>query len=90
MTDKEKEAKGLAEANQKIYENMMHLCVKPPEPGERIIVTGLEQFKVTVSKLEWIVEENRYKILLDWKEHGSSVVYSHDEGTVWRRFLDVN
>lgn len=87
MTNEEKD---LAEANQRIYEHMMRLCVKPPVPGERIIVSGLEQFEVTVSQLEWVPSENRYRLLLDWGEHGTSVIYSSDEGTVWRRFLDVN
>jgi len=69
---------------------VMKLFVPPPAPGERVIVERMEEYKVTVLGFEWIREENRFKIHLDWGEHGQSYVWHHDEGKTWRRFLEVN
>lgn len=81
----------IKETDNRLYEMMMRLFVKPPGPGERILVTGLEHLEARVFKMEWIPEENRYKLYLSWgKKFGNSHVFGSDEGTVWRRFLDVN
>jgi len=69
---------------------MISLFIPPLEIGERIVVSRWEDIMVTISKIEWIETEDRFKIHLDWGEHGSSYVYSSDEGTVWRRYLEVN
>lgn len=79
------------ETDQRLYEMVMRLFVKPPEVGERILVTALDHLEARVSKIEWIASENRHKISLHWgNKYGGSHVYCSDEGTVWRRFLDVN
>jgi hypothetical protein len=69
---------------------VMRLLMPPPEPGDQVIIDGWEHIKVIVLGAEWIKKEGRYKISLDWGDHGFSYVYDHDEGTVWRRFLEVN
>jgi hypothetical protein len=79
----------MTSSNENVY-RVMQLFVAPPQPGERIIVSGWEHLEVKVSKVELIKSECRHKIFLDWGEHGTSHVYDHDEGKVWRRYLDVN
>ena len=61
-----------------------------PQIGARIIVNGWEDIIITVSDINYIPEEARHRINLDWGEFGSSYVYLQDEENIWRRFLDVN
>ncbi|KKN43550.1 hypothetical protein LCGC14_0701970 [marine sediment metagenome] len=75
--------------NEQLYK-IMQLTIPPPGPGTRIIVSGWEDYEVEVSGFEFVSSENRIKIHLDWGKLGVSHVYGHDEGTIWRRFLDVN
>ena len=61
-----------------------------PAKNDRIIINGWEDILVKVDYVEWVPNEARYKINLDWGTFGFSHVYDHDEGDIWRRFLEVN
>jgi hypothetical protein len=62
----------------------------PPVIGERILVERMEEIPTKISKVEWVESEYGYKISLDWGEFGTSYVWGHDEGTVWKRYFNVN
>lgn len=70
--------------------NMRNLFVPLPSLGERIVIHNWEFLEVLVSKIDWISNENRFRIQLNWGKYGTSHVYPHDEGVVWRRHLAIN
>ena len=57
----------------------------PAEYGEKIVVFGsvTEQFRPTVSHMEWLSNEVRWEIELLWESGCHSRVYSSDKGNVW-------
>lgn len=57
--------------------------------GERLVVQGMIEFPAYVEKIESDNAGNTI-IFLDWKEHGKSRVYLHDEGKVWVRYSEMN
>ena len=56
--------------------------------GDRIIVHNWEHLPVFVEKIE--EEPGRTTIHLDWKEHGKSKVYLHDQFNNWHALSDDN
>lgn len=61
-----------------------------PKIGERIVVHGITEHVAKVSAVTWLANEARYRIDLDWGEHGTSKVYDTDEDNVWYRFSSSN
>jgi hypothetical protein len=57
--------------------------------GERVIVNHCS-FPAYVEKIKPEDEAGRIEITIDWKEHGKSRVYLHDEGSTWVRYSTVN
>ena len=76
--------------DRELVHEILTLFIPPPKPGERVVIDHWEEMVATVIGSQWLPKEDRYKIYLDWGEHGSSHVFSSDEGTVWRRYLEVN
>lgn len=58
--------------------------------GERLVVSGILYAEARVSNYEWLEKESRWAIYLDWGQHGTSKVYSTDEGKVWTRWAQLN
>jgi hypothetical protein len=70
--------------------NFLHII--PPIPvviGERLKVGNLIP-TASVKSFVWVEKECRWRILLDWGSHGTSIVYGNDEGKVWRRISTSN
>lgn len=61
-----------------------------PNIGDRIVVQGMSQYTTHVSSVTFVQSEQRWKIELDWGEHGTSRVYDHDENKVWYRYTESN
>jgi hypothetical protein len=57
--------------------------------GDRLVVQGMP-FPAYVEAIEEDADTASTIIHLDWKEHGKSRVYLHDEGKVWYRYSDAN
>jgi hypothetical protein len=55
--------------------------------GERLVIQGMP-FPAYVEFVEYDAATARTVISVDWKEHGKSRVYLHDEGKTWERYLD--
>jgi hypothetical protein len=55
------------------------------EIGDRLVVSGIP-FPAYVEKVEYESETDRTVIYLDWKEHGKSKVYLHDENKTWYKY----
>jgi hypothetical protein len=57
--------------------------------GERIVVHNMPY----PAYVESIVKDHQYSrvvIHVDWREHGKSKVYLHDEGNTWVRLANYN
>ena len=57
--------------------------------GDRLVVHGLS-LPAYVERIEEDPTTASTILYLDWKEHGKSRVYAHDEGKIWTRYLDLN
>lgn len=57
--------------------------------GDRLVVQG-SAFAAYVERIEEDPSTASTIIHLDWKEHGKSRVYLHDENKVWHLYLNVN
>ncbi len=53
--------------------------------GDRLVVQGMP-FPAYVESIEYDPNTDRTVIHLDWKEHGKSRVFLHDQGKVWDLF----
>jgi hypothetical protein len=57
--------------------------------GDRLVVNKMSH-PAYVEKIEYDAETDRTIIFLDWKEHGKSRVYLHDENNTWFKFESNN
>lgn len=57
--------------------------------GDRLVVQG-SPFPAYVESIEEDPTTASTVIRLDWKEHGKSRVYLHDENKVWYKYTDAN
>jgi hypothetical protein len=57
--------------------------------GDRLVVQGMP-FPAYVESIWFDKETARTVIQLDWREHGKSKVYLHDENNTWHKYLNVN
>ncbi len=55
--------------------------------GDRLIVQGMH-FPAYVERIEYDASTDRTTLYLDWREHGKSRVFLHDEGKVWELYED--
>lgn len=53
--------------------------------GDRLVVQGMP-FPAYVESIEYESSTDRTIIHLDWREHGKSRVFLHDQGKVWDLF----
>lgn len=53
--------------------------------GDRLVVYS-QPFPAYVERIEVDEKTGDTLIFLDWKEHGKSRVYLHDENSVWYRY----
>lgn len=63
--------------------------VCPVKMGERVIVMNRSE-KAVVENIQWLPNEGRWRITLDWGSFGMSRIHSDDEGKVWKRYDEVN
>lgn len=64
--------------------------IPPIKVGDRIVVLGFNDKKVLVKHVDFIPNEARWVIFLDWGVYGTSKVYDHDEGKIWHRYGQLN
>lgn len=57
--------------------------------GDRLVVQG-SQFPAFVERIEFDPKTASTVIHLDWKEHGKSRVYLHDENKIWFKYTNAN
>lgn len=57
--------------------------------GDRLVVQGMP-FPAYIERIEEDSSTASTVLHLDWKEHGKSRVYLHDEGKVWYRYDSAN
>lgn len=57
--------------------------------GDRLVVQNMP-FPAYVESVEYDAETVRTVIHLDWKEHGKSRVYDHDENNIWYKYIENN
>ena len=57
--------------------------------GDRLVVQGRPE-PAFVERIEEELETASTILHLDWKEHGKSRVYLHDEHKVWYRYSEAN
>ena len=57
--------------------------------GDRLIVNNLP-FPAFVEAIQFEPETYRTIVYLNWREHGKSKVYMHDENKTWKKYLEVN
>lgn len=57
--------------------------------SDRLVVQGMT-YPAYVENIWFDKETNRTVIELDWKEHGKSKVYAHDENNLWYRYTGSN
>lgn len=55
--------------------------------GDRLVVQGMP-FPAYVELIEYDATTARTTIHLDWKEHGKSRVYLHDEDNTWVKYSE--
>ena len=58
--------------------------------GDRVVVRGWAHLVTTIAAIEWVPTEARWKLTLDWGEHGTSVVYDTDINNTWYRYSTSN
>jgi hypothetical protein len=63
---------------------------QPPKIGERLVVHGMSRFAALVESVEWNADSNDWLIRLDWGNHGKSRVWLHDEGKIWKKWMELN
>jgi len=61
-----------------------------PKVGERIVIHGMSDFVARVESVEWNIESSDWVIRLDWGIHGKSRVWLHDEGKIWKKWMELN
>jgi ketopantoate hydroxymethyltransferase len=57
--------------------------------GDRLVVQGMP-FAAYVERIEEDLASARTVLHLDWKEHGKSRVYLHDENKTWYKYTNAN
>lgn len=57
--------------------------------GDRLVVQNCP-FPAYVERVWYDTETARTVIDLDWREHGKSKVFLHDENKVWVQYLNQN
>lgn len=57
--------------------------------GDRIVVQNMP-YPAYVESVWFDPETHRTVINVDWKEHGKSKVYAHDENKTWHKYVDLN
>jgi len=57
--------------------------------GDRLVVQGMS-LPAYVERIEEETGTDRTIIFLDWREHGKSRVYLHDENKVWYKYTGSN
>jgi hypothetical protein len=57
--------------------------------GDRLVVQGMA-LPAYIERIEEEPSTARTILHLDWKEHGKSRVYLHDEGKIWFKYSDAN
>lgn len=57
--------------------------------GDRLVVQSMP-FPAYVERIEEDPATDRVIYHLDWKEHGKSRVYAHDENKVWYKYAQAN
>jgi hypothetical protein len=57
--------------------------------GDRLVVQGLP-YPAYVEGIKYDLNTARTVIELDWKEHGKSRVYAHDENVTWYKYNEAN
>jgi hypothetical protein len=57
--------------------------------GDRLVVQGCS-FPAYVERIEEDITTASIILYLDWKEHGKSHVFLHDENKVWYKYSNVN
>ncbi len=65
------------------------LIGKKVSVGDRLIVHGCPEVAI-VEKVEQDDKTKSWVYYLDWGALGKSRVMSHDEGTVWRLYNEIN
>ena len=61
----------------------------PVKIGDRVIVMGRPE-KAIVENVYYFVTELRWRVTLDWGQHGMSHVWSSDEGKIWIKYPEIN
>lgn len=62
----------------------------PPNIGDRLVVNGMSGFIVLVESVVWHSTSADWLIVIDWGKYGKSRVWARDEGSIWRRWLELN
>jgi hypothetical protein len=57
--------------------------------GDRLVVQSMP-FPAYVERMETDSKTGVTTLFLDWKEHGKSRVYLHDENSVWYKYNSNN
>lgn len=57
--------------------------------GDRLVVKSM-LFPAYVESIEHEESTARTILHLDWKEHGKSQVYLHDENKIWYKYVSNN
>jgi hypothetical protein len=57
--------------------------------GDRLVVQSMP-FPAFVERIEREENTDRTILFLDWKEHGKSRVYLHDENSTWYKYIANN
>lgn len=57
--------------------------------GDRLVVQSMP-FPAFVERIEVEEGTDRTILHLDWKEHGKSQVFLHDENSVWYKYTSNN
>jgi hypothetical protein len=63
----------------------LYTPLPPIKVGTQVTVGSYDNIDIRVYKVEYIADEVRFKIHLEWDGHGVSHVYPADEGKSWKR-----
>lgn len=69
---------------------MINYLVCNVKIGEKLIVNGITHIPATVESMEFLPNEARWQINLDWGEYGKSKVYSSDYMKIWYKLENNN
>jgi len=61
-----------------------------PNIGDCLVVQGMSKMNSTVESIRWDPQSVDWLIVVDWGSYGKSRIWARDEGSIWKKWIDLN